>query len=115
MGMTALIQPPKRRPGRSFAGHAADGGLGHDHGIAEGHGQDDIDQQENAAAVLGGQVGKAPDVPQADGRACGGQDKADLAGKGTSLMFAVIHDVLLSLSHRLAGANTAEAAGNALR
>ena len=74
-------------PHRAFAGHAADGGLGHDHGIAEGHGQNNIDQQEDAAAVFGCQIGKAPDVPQADGRACGGQDKADLAGKRTSFLF----------------------------
>ena len=83
--MIALIQPPKRRAGLFpkdlyaptglFSGHAANGGLGYDHRIAEGHRQNNVDQQENTAAVFGRQIGKAPDVPQADGRARRGENK----------------------------------------
>ena len=81
----------------TLAGHAADGGFGDDHRIAEGHGQDDIDQQENAAAVLCRQIGEAPDVPQPDGRARRGKDEADFARKGASFVLAVTHKNLLSL------------------
>ena len=81
----------------AFAGHAADGGFDDNHRIAEGHGQDDIDQQENAAAVLCGQIGEAPDVPQPDGRARRGKDEADFARKGASFVLAVTHKNLLSL------------------
>ena len=57
------------RTDRAFARHAAQRRLGDDHGIAERHGQQDIDQQEDPAAVFRGQIREAPDVPKANGRA----------------------------------------------
>ena len=57
------------RADRAFARHAAQRRLGDDHGIAERHGQQDIDQQEDPAAVFRGQIREAPDVPKANGRA----------------------------------------------
>ena len=71
---------------RALAGHAADRSLRNDHRVAEGHRQNDVYQQENSAAVFGGQIRKAPDVSEADGRARSRKDKANLAGKGTSFM-----------------------------
>ena len=84
------------RANRALAGHAAERGLCYDHGIAERHGQNDVDEQENTAAVFGGQIRKAPDVAEADGRAGGREHKADLSGKRTSFVFCVVHGYLLS-------------------
>ena len=49
---------------RAFVGHTSDGCFGNDHCVAEGQCQNDIDEQEYAAAVFGCQVWKAPDVSQ---------------------------------------------------
>ena len=84
---------------RAFFGHAADRGFGNDHRVAEGHGQDDVDQQKNAAAVFGGEIGEAPDVSKTYGRTGGGKNKADFSGKGTSLEITVFHESLLALLH----------------
>ena len=49
---------------RALFGHTSDGSLRHDHGIAEGQRQNDIDQQEDPPAVFGRQIGKPPDIAQ---------------------------------------------------
>ena len=78
---------------RAFSGHAAQCGLGHDHRVAEGDRQQDIDEQENAAAVFGRQIGETPDVAQAHRSTGCRQNKADLAGKGTALGMLRFHDL----------------------
>ena len=71
------------------AGLTAQGDLGDHQGEAEGQSQDDVDQQENAAAVLGGQIGEAPQVAQTDCGASSGQNKTDAAGETASIL---VHD-----------------------
>ena len=75
---------------RALAGHAADRSLRNDHRVAEGHRQNDVYQQENSAAVFGGQIRKAPDVAEADGAARRRQDEADLASPLGTIVFHVI-------------------------
>ena len=96
----AFIQPPKEQPAladggecahRAFPGHPAQRRLGHDHGVAEGEGEDDVDEQENAAAVLCREVGETPDIAEAHRSACRREDKADLARKGASLVLIFVH------------------------
>ena len=64
---------------RAEAGITAKAGFGHDEGIAEGEQQEEVDEQEDATAVFGSQVGEAPDVAEADGRAGNGEDVAEVA------------------------------------
>ena len=80
---------------RAFPGHPAQRRLGNDHGVAEGEGEDDVDEQEDAAAVLGRKIGEAPDVAEAHRRACSGENEADLARKGASLVLFLIHWIFL--------------------
>ena len=54
-----------------------------------------IDEQEDAAAVLGRKIGEAPDVAEAHRRACCGENEADLARKGASLVLFLIHWIFL--------------------
>ena len=77
----ALAKGMERAHG-AFLGHAPQGGLGHDEDIAECDDQDQVDEQEDPAAVFGRQVGEAPDVPQPYRRTGHGQDISDPAGKG---------------------------------
>ena len=65
----ALFAKGRESAHRALLGHPAQSRLRHDHGIAERHGQQDIDQQEDPAAVFRGQIREAPDVPKANGRA----------------------------------------------
>ena len=53
---------------------------------AEGKGEDQIDQDEQSAPVLGGQIRKAPEVADADRAARGGHDKTELSGKSVFFM-----------------------------
>ena len=80
-----------KRADGAFAGHAADGGFRDDHGIAEGQRQQDVDQQEDAAAVLGRQIGEAPDVAKAHGGPGRGEHEPDLAGKRAAGMRMLLH------------------------
>ena len=61
----------------ALSGAPANGDFCQHQRIAKGQRQNDIHQQENAAAVFGCQIGEAPDVPQTYGRSCRCQDKAD--------------------------------------
>ena len=63
----------------ALSGLAADSDLGGQQSEAKGQCQNDIGQQENAAAVLGCQIGKAPDVAQTYSRACCCKNKADVS------------------------------------
>lgn len=65
----------------SRLGSSADGHIGGQQGEAEGQRQHQINKQEHAAPVLGGKVGKPPDIADAHSASGGGQDKADGAGK----------------------------------
>ena len=46
---------------------ASDGSLRYDHRVSESQRQQDVDQQEDPAAVLGSKIWKAPDIAQSDG------------------------------------------------
>mgnify|MGYP002511576078 CR=1 FL=1 len=72
---------------RALAGLTADGDLGGQQSKTKGQRQNDIDQQEDAAAVLGCQIGETPDVAQTDGRACRSQNKAQRTGEITAFLF----------------------------
>ena len=84
----ALIQPPGgkhfdlpndwKAPTGLFSCHASDGGLGNDHGVAEGERQQDINEEENSSAVFCCEVGKTPDISKSDGSACCSQHVTDL-------------------------------------
>ena len=54
-----------------------------------------IDEQEDAAAVLGRKIGEAPDVAEAHRRACSGENESDLARKGAPLVLFLIHWIFL--------------------
>ena len=82
---------PDRTKGMEGAGlgSSADGHIGGEQGKAEGQHQHQIGQQEDAAAVLGGEIGKPPDVANTNGASGGGQYKADGAGEA-AFLFAFI-------------------------
>ena len=90
-GKPARFAEGGERAHRAFLGHPAQRRLGHDHGVAEGEGEDDVDEQENAAAVLCCEVGETPDIAEAYRSACRREDKADLARKGASLVLIFVH------------------------
>ena len=94
-GKPARFAEGGERAHRAFLGHPAQRRLGHDHGVAEGEGEDDVDEQEDAAAVLGRKIGKAPDVAEAHRRACSGENESDLARKGAPLVLFLIHWIFL--------------------
>ena len=75
---------------RTFVGHAAQGGLSHNHRVAEGERQHNINQQENTAAVFSRQVREPPDIAQP--HRCPGrrQHKAEFTGEAASVFF--FHD-----------------------
>ena len=94
-GKPALFAEGGERAHRAFLGHPAQRRLGHDHGVAEGEGEDDVDEQKDAAAVLGRKIGEAPDVAEAHRRACSGENESDLARKGAPLVLFLIHWIFL--------------------
>ena len=47
----------------------------------EEKGEDDVDEEEYPSAVLLGQIREAPEVPEADGRARGGEYETYLRGE----------------------------------
>ena len=57
---------------------------------ADGEDETEIEDQKDGAAVLAGEIGKLPDVDEADGGAGGGEDEAHLGA-----------ELLASLSHGL--------------
>ena len=71
---------------RALLCHTSQSCLCYDHGVAEGQGQNDINQKENTAAVFGGQVRKAPDIAQAYGSACSRKHKAQFSRKRASFV-----------------------------
>ena len=83
---------------RAFVGHASQCSLGHDHGITECNCQQNVYQQENAAAVFGCQIREAPDVAQTHRSACGRQHEPDLTGERAALvlLFHVLNPLFLS-------------------
>ena len=70
---------------RTLAGLAANRNLGDQQGEAEGQRQDQIDQQEQTAAVFGGQIGKTPDITKTYSAACRRQDKTQTAGEAAAI------------------------------
>src|SRR5205085_2703029 len=68
-------ESPKWEPGRreradrSTPRKSPECELGHQRRHADHHGHEDIEQHERGAAELSDHVGKAPDVPEADGDA----------------------------------------------
>ena len=83
---------------RAFVGHTAQRGLGHDHRITKGNCQQNVYQQENAAAVFGRQIREAPDVAQTHRSACGRQHEPNLTGERAALvlLFHVVIPLFLS-------------------
>ena len=75
----------------ALAGLTADGDLGNQQGEAESQGQDQVAQQEDAAAILGGQVGETPDVTQTHRAAGCRQHKTQGTGEAApgSLLFHI--------------------------
>ena len=55
--------------------------FGHDERVAEGEHENEIDQQEDASSVLGGEIGESPDVSETYGRTGHGENKTYVAGK----------------------------------
>ena len=78
---------------RAFSCHASDGGLGNDHGVAEGERQQDINEEENSSAVFCCEVGKTPDISKSDGSACCSQHVTDFAGKRAAGFVVFVHRV----------------------
>lgn len=60
-------------------------------GIAKGQGQNDINQQENSAAVLGRQIGETPDISQSYRCTSRRKYKPDLPGEGAPLVITFFH------------------------
>ena len=56
---------------------SADSYLGNQKRKAEGQRENQINQQKQSAAVLGGEVREPPDIAQSDRRTRGGKDKSD--------------------------------------
>ncbi len=54
---------------------AADGQLRHQGRVGQGEGQNEINDDERGAAVIGGVGGKAPDVAESHRGAGGGENK----------------------------------------
>ena len=71
----------------AFLGAPSDGDIRAKQGKTEGQHQGQIYDQEQAAAVLGGQIGEPPEIAYAHGAACCGQNKSDLAGKMICFLF----------------------------
>ena len=92
----ALFAKGRESAHRALLGHPAQSRLRHDHGIAERERQQNVDEQKDAAAILGRQIRETPDVAKANGRACGRQHKADLAGERAPLFVLRFHVFLLS-------------------
>ena len=68
----------------TLLGKTADGNLGCQQGKAKGECQSNVHDQEKSTAVLGCQIGKTPDVSQADSASRRGENKTDRSLKGTS-------------------------------
>ena len=69
-----------------LAGPAPDRDVAGQQREAESEGQDQIDQNKEAAAVFGCQVGEAPEIADADRAAGRRHDEADLAGEAVLFM-----------------------------
>ena len=65
---------------------AADGDVGREQGEAEGQHQHKVNEQKKTAAVLGAEVGEAPDVADAYRAAGCGQHKAERAAETTAFL-----------------------------
>lgn len=91
MGIIALIHPPNARqrpfpeaakaPTGLFPGHPSQRCLCHNHCIAKGDRQQNVNQQKNSTAIFCRQVWEPPDIAQANRGAGCRQDKAKFAGK----------------------------------
>ena len=74
---------------RVFAGLAADGDIRSQKSKSEGESQNQVDQNEQTAAVLGCKIGESPEISDADGTSCRRHDKAELPGKTVFLVFVI--------------------------
>ena len=66
---------------RGLAGLSADRDFRGHQREAEREGQDHVDEQEDASAVLRGEIGEAPQIAQADRGTCRRQDESELPGE----------------------------------
>ena len=89
---------------RTLSGHTTQRRFRHNHGIAKGQRQDNIDQQKNTATIFGSQIGKSPDVAQSHRCAGCRQHKSDFAGKRASFILPFFHTRLFS-SHVVSNAH----------
>lgn len=72
-----------------FLGFSSNGNVRGQQDKAEGQNQDQVDQKEQTASVLGTQIRKAPDVSHAHSASRRGQDKTDGT---TKAFFFFVHD-----------------------
>ena len=72
-----------------FLSFSSDGNVRGQQDKAEGQNQDQVDQKEQTASVLGAQIRKAPDVSNTNGTSRRGQDKTDGT---TKPFFFFVHD-----------------------
>ena len=84
----AVVQLGRRRQG-TLAGAAAKGDFRRQQRVAEGRHQQQVADQEKAAAVTGRQEGETPDVAQPDGTA--GRRHHEPEGSGKTIAFVIIH------------------------
>ena len=72
---------------RTLLGAASQGALGNNHRIAEAQHEEQVDQEEDTAAVFCGEIGKTPDITQTDGGAGRRKNETETGGKTTPLTF----------------------------
>ena len=80
----------------------ADSGFHFDHGVSHQSNDDDVGQQENAAASTVCQVGELPDVAQADSGAGSNHDVAE-AGAKLALLLSIVAHILSPFKILLGG------------
>ena len=73
----------------SFLGFSSNGNVRGQQDKAEGQNQDQVDQKEQTASVLGAQIRKAPDFSHAHSASRRGQDKTNGT---TKAFFFFVHD-----------------------
>ena len=83
---------------RTLSRPASKCGLRNDHRIAEGDGQQEVGQEEDASAILRGEVRESPDIPEADSAACDSQHIPHFPRKGTAAIpILICHMIALLL------------------
>ena len=97
-GKEAALPEMVESSDRALSRPASKCGLRNDHCIAEGDGQQEIGQEEDASAILRGEVRESPDIPEADSAACDSQHIPHSPRKGTAAIpILICHMIALLL------------------